>query len=130
MRVDRIALHGSEDHGDVGPIHVRGLKGVAEVKNYKGRPSPGQLAKWQRETLAEKGNGGWDFAYLLVHEPGCNLEDSESPTYEGNRVYMTLQDLATMAFGSTFEPANDHAERVYGTWVQLTVGSLANIMFD
>lgn len=127
--VDRIALHGNEDKGDVGPIPARGLVGVAEVKNYKGKPTQGQLRKWQAETDAERDNGGWGFAYLVVHEPGCNIEDHNSPTYELNRAYVKLGDLMALAFGQGFEPTSERASLVYDTWVQLNLGKLAEIMF-
>ena len=119
--IDRFALHGSSDIGDAGPLRSHGAAGAMEMKNYKGRPAPGQLDKWRSESLAERENGGWDFMMLVVHEPGCNAYDSAAPTFGRNRVHMTLGDLLVMAFGQRFEPTDDRAEAVYGTWVEMTL---------
>lgn len=95
--VDRIALHGGSDEGDVGHIPCHGLEGFAEVKNYKGNATDGQLDRWRQETLRERGNGGWGFGLLVVHRAGCNMTDPTAPSYGRNYCHMTLGDLARVS---------------------------------
>lgn len=127
-RVQRMALHGQQDVGDVGWIWSHDAKGMAECKNYKGSPTAGQLEKWRGETLAERANGRWDWAMLVVHEPGCNASKWDSPTFGRNSCHITLGDLMVMAFGRAPEPTTYYAAGVWSTWVRLTLDEAFDII--
>ena len=69
---ERLTLTGSSDRGDLSLLP--GALVVVEVKNTKagatGQPPAGQLAKWMRETEAERVNAGADHAALIVKRAG------------------------------------------------------------
>lgn len=122
--MERVVLSGKNDRGDVGWIRSHGISGVAECKNYSGKPNQSQLERWFAETDAEKANGNWDFAILVVHEPGCNASDYKAPTFGRNRAYMRARDWHLASFGTL--PENDSG--AWDTWIQLTVGQIFSLM--
>lgn len=124
-KIDRIAPHGNADQGDVGWIVAHGWVGFAELKNYEGSPTRGQLERWQSETDAERRNGGWQFAMLVVHERGCNMTDATAPTYESNRCYVTVGDLMRLA---GLDAATAGAADACGKWCCMTVGDVFDLM--
>ena len=125
--IDRIAPHGNDDKGDVGALLAHGLRGFAELKNYEGNPTRGQLERWQSETMRERANGSWDFGLLVVHEKGCNMVDPMSPTYGFNRCYMTLGDLARV---SGLGPAASSRLDDNGKWCCMTVSDVFDLLED
>lgn len=125
----RLTLHGSDDMGDVGGINVRGLDGIVECKNYKftqkkkenRRPTEGQLSKWFKETERERANSCADFAFLVVHRPGCADRANKQvvpESFKDNWCWMTVRTFRLLG--------GDERASVDG-WVQLTVGEAAKL---
>lgn len=86
-RIERRALHGSNDMGDLYGIWAHGYHGIAECKDYKSW-SDADLARWLNETVAEKDNADADFALLIVHRSGCG-----ESRFGKNLVWLTVGDL-------------------------------------
>lgn len=122
----RLTQHGRDDLGDVGGINVRGLDGIVECKNYKFSqkkkenrgPTSSQLAKWFDETERERSNSCADFAFLVVHKPGCNDRDDTAKSFQDNWCWMTVRTLSLLS--------GKGRESVDG-WVRLTVGEAADL---
>lgn len=121
-RVERAALHGNADMGDVHGLFAHGLRGIAECKCHKAfSPSSTALIDgWFTETFEEKCNADADFALLVVHVPGVGVT-SKSPTFGNNLVYVQLSDL--MALSMQPEP------RFCGErWVSMRLRDVAALM--
>ena len=119
--IERRALHGAHDMGDLYGIYAHGLAGIAECKNYK-RYGRADVEEWRRQTLAERDNADADFAVLVIHKPGCG-GDAKSPTMGRNRVDLTIGDLCNVSVGMRClmaEP-DDH-------WVTIDLDELARLI--
>ena len=53
-RIERRALHGSKDCGDIYGLYAHGFDGIAECKAHKSWNQPARLAEWREQTLAER----------------------------------------------------------------------------
>lgn len=116
--VERRALHGAKDMGDLFGIKAHGSSGIAECKNYKAI-TDSELSRWKEQTVVERGNADADFALLLVHKPATNGSDPQAKTFGNNLCYVQLRDLAVIA--GTIEGAQN-------VWVQLTLQDAARLM--
>ena len=93
-RIERRALNGVKDRGDVSGVYVRGRRCVVECKNH----ARAELAAWVDEALEEKGNDGAEFAVVMHKRKGCGKKGF-GKTY----VTMTLDDfLAIIAGGHEY----------------------------
>lgn len=88
--VERRALEGANDRGDVAGVVLNGLPTVVECKNVKRV----QLPKHMRELEREKQNDGAPVGLLINHAPGCGFTDKGMA---GQWVTLTLSDLLTIA---------------------------------
>lgn len=119
--IERRALHGAHDMGDLYGIYAHGLAGIAECKSYK-RYGRADVEEWRRQTLAERDNADADFAVLIIHKPRCG-GDAKSPTMGRNRVDLTIGDLCNVSVGMRClmaEP-DDH-------WVTIDLDELARLI--
>lgn len=69
QRVERRALHGTKDEGDLGWLRSStGLDGIVECKagRQAEAAAPADVAEWRRQTDAERGNAGAGFALLVL----------------------------------------------------------------
>ena len=89
--IERRALHGNNDMGDVFGLHAHGFTGIIECKNHKSY-GPSDIMKWQAQTVAERENSGADFAVLLVHKAGVGRA-----TFGRNTAYLQVRDLEKVA---------------------------------
>lgn len=92
-RIERRALHGARDLGDIFNIFAHGFEGIAECKDYK-RWGKADLDEWKGQTVAQRGNADADFALLIVHEKGCGEK-----RFGQNSCYMQVRDLAKVMGG-------------------------------
>lgn len=89
-RIERRAPHGSHDLGDLYGIWAHGLHGIAECKDHA-EWGDADAARWQAETLRERGNADAGFALLVVHRKGCG-----AARFGLNWCAVTLADLLRM----------------------------------
>ncbi len=90
-RIERRALSGKNDRGDVSGIHLHGQRVVIECKN-KQRMS---LSEWCDEAEDERTNDGAGFAFVAHKRRGCG-EKRMGETY----VTCTLETLAAILAGT------------------------------
>lgn len=118
-RIERRALHGSKDLGDLHGIYAHGFEGIAECKSYAGTGwnQPANLRRWREETLDERGNADANFALLIVKVPG------KGDTRMGETiVHLTLGDLAAIARGVVVDT------KAADAWVQMTLAECCDLI--
>ena len=69
QRIDRMALHGSQDVGDIAHVYFDSYPVVIECKNTI---TPNYKKYWQ-QTLTEMHNADTCFAVLVRHRPGVGI---------------------------------------------------------
>ena len=116
--VERRALHGAKDLGDLFGLKAHGYTGIAECKNYKAITNS-ELDSWKEQTIAERGNADADFALLLVHKPATNGSDPNAKTFGNNLCYVQLRDLLKLA--GPFVEAHE-------LWVCLSMSDAVKLM--
>lgn len=127
--IHRSALHGNHDEGDVQGINAHGAFGIAEVKNVR-ELTPSLLSKFELQTDIERGNANADFAFLFVHEPGCD-QTGTTKTFGRNSVYITVRDLATVTLCLHADETPYRISRLLDdTWVRLTLDDFVNLLTD
>lgn len=109
-RIERRALHGSQDMGDLYGIRAHGWDGIAECKNHK-CVTAGLIERWRDETLCERGNADAGFALLVVSVYRAPVERS--------RVHVTLRDLARIALPLGIN--DGFLESADSDWVEMTL---------
>lgn len=87
-RIERRALHGSKDMGDIYGIAAHGWEGIAECKAHK-EVTPALVTEWREQTVAERENAGAGFGLLVVNV-------YRAPVWR-SIVHVTLRDLARIA---------------------------------
>lgn len=124
--IERRALHGSADMGDVYRIRAHGHDGIAECKDYK-TFTDADLARWKSQTLAERENSGAGFAMLVVHRRG-KAARADSPTFGQNVVWVTVGDLMRMAGLSQAHPMDAPWEDSEYVWVSVRLSDACALM--
>lgn len=87
-RIERRALHGSRDMGDIHGLFAHGYEGIIECKRDRDVGARA-LAEYQRQTIDERENADADFALLVVK----NFNHSVGEAF----CWVTLRDLARIA---------------------------------
>lgn len=87
-RIERRALHGSKDMGDIHGLFAHGYEGIIECKRDRDLCAKA-LAEYQRQTIDERENADADFALLVVK----NFNHSVGEAF----CWVTLRDLARIA---------------------------------
>lgn len=122
-RIERRALHGAKDMGDVFGIRAHGYEGIAECKDYRAW-SRADLERWKAQTLAERDNADAGFALLVVHRHGCNSK-ADSPSFGENHCFVTIGDL--MRISGMGEPKSPWADAEF-VWVDLRLADAASLI--
>ena len=87
-RIERRALHGSKDMGDIHGLYSHGRSGIVECKAVRNIGAKA-LEEYQQQTLDERENADADFALLVVK----NFNHSVGEAF----CWVTLRDLARIA---------------------------------
>ena len=114
-RIERRALHGSRDMGDLFGIRAHGFEGIAECKSHKS-VTPTLVSLWREEALEERGNADAGFVLLVIDVYRSALKRSE--------VHVTMRDLARIAL--TVSVADE--DKADCEWVVLTLEQAARLM--
>ena len=116
LRIERRALHGAKDMGDLSHIYAHGHEGIAECKAHK-QWGAKMLSEWQDQTIDERDNADADFALLVVKVPNKNVSQS--------LCYVTIRDLTRICLG--IEPSC--VCELYGeSWVCMTLEEACGLM--
>lgn len=110
-RIERRALHGSRDMGDIFGIRAHGYSGIAECKCHR-TVTDGLVERWRDQTLMERGNADADFALLIVSAYRKPVARSE--------VHVTLRDLSRIGLELMLTDERYRA-RADETWAVLTL---------
>lgn len=121
--VERRALHGQGDMGDLFGLVAHGWTGIAECKDYA-HMCRADVERWRRETLDERDNADADFAVLVIHGgfAGRSGATRDSPTFRYNRADVTVSDFLVLTGRSA--PRLDEGE----AWLSLDLGTLVALM--
>lgn len=114
-RIERRALHGAQDLGDIFGLRARGLEGIVECKAYKSF-SDGLVERWREQAVCERGNADAGFCLLVIKRHQHCTADS--------RVDVTLADLMAITGAG---PCPEGAD---GVWVSLLLCDACDIMWD
>ena len=87
-RIERRALHGARDMGDIHGLFAHGYEGIIECKRSQ-KLGAAIMAEFQRQTIDERENADADFALLVVK----NFNHSVGEAF----CWVTLRDLARIA---------------------------------
>lgn len=109
-RIERRALHGTQDMGDIYGIRAHGWDVIAECKSHK-EVTPALVAEWREQTLRERENADAGAALLVVSVYRASVARSA--------VHVTLRDLARISIPLM---VNDgHMDTADGAWAVLTL---------
>lgn len=106
-RVERRALHGSQDMGDIHGIWAHGHEVICECKAHKA-VTRSLVAQWRLQTAIERGNADADAALLIVKVPRAPILQAD--------VHLTVADYMRIAGADV--PAGEWAELA---WVRITL---------
>lgn len=118
-RIERRALAGAHDMGDVFGLVAHGHSGIAECKDYS-KWGRADLDRWKAETVAERGNADADFALLVVHKTACGER-----RFGENHCFMQVRDLERVMGGDFRVLAGDTAKEM---WVRVTLEDACRMM--
>lgn len=94
--IERRALHGSRDMGDIYRIMGQnGLEGIAECKDHR-TVTDSLIDRWRAQTLSERDEAHADFGLLVIHRRGKSSK-SGAPSFGQNIVQVTVEDLLRLA---------------------------------
>lgn len=119
-RIERRALHGSRDMGDIHGLLAHGAQGIAECKAHK-RVTPSLVASWREQTEAERCNADADFALLLVKTAGVG-----DATFGRTECQLTVASLMAVCGAGGLPDAL--RARVGEEWVSLDLEAACRLM--
>lgn len=115
--VERRALHGSRDMGDLFGIEARGFRVVAECKAVDSW-GPALMGEWRSQALGERENAGADAVVLVVRVPRAPVWRSQA--------HVTLRDLARLS--RPLRVNDGYMDEADGSWVQMTLAELCALI--
>lgn len=118
-RIERRALHGTKDMGDIFGLHAHGYEGIVECKSYKSY-GDAHVDKWREQTVDERGNADADFALLVVHRPGCGVA-----RFGRNWCHVQVRDLEKISDRVAPRYPNDP---FLDTWVVMPLDTACDLM--
>lgn len=117
-RIERRALHGSRDMGDIHGLRAHGYAGIVECKAHKAWNQPARLEEWREQTLDERENADADFAVLVVKVPQRNVSECVA--------HLTLYNLAMVSLAMH---VNDGFEEEADLeWASMTLSELCDLI--
>lgn len=125
--IERRALHGVHDMGDIFGIDVHSFECIAECKSVRRQ----DIDAYRAETLSERDNAGADIGILV-----CAGYSSPSEAFPSGKrlptrlstVHITLRDLALLVPELTL--AEGFEEYGDSVWVQMTLAEFCLLATD
>lgn len=102
--VERRALHGGKDMGDIKGLSTRGREVVVECKSYK-RPTLGLILGWLEEAEVERGNASALAGALAVKLEG--VSDRKASAQGRQLVCMYMDDFTALVTGQRPDEGTD-----------------------
>lgn len=119
-RIERRALHGSADLGDIYGLYAHGSTGILEAKSYK-RWCHADLLEWQRQTLAERDNADADWGLLVPKAENIGPKRLGLTT-----CWITCGDMLKLSNHSYV--VNGFSEHARDTWLSMTLEDVCRLM--
>ena len=116
-RIERRALHGARDMGDIHGLFAHGYEGIIECKRDRDMGAAA-LAEYQRQTLDERENADADFALLVVKHFNHSVGEAFC--------WVTLRDLARIAL--PLMVCDGWLDAADETWVCLPLSTACALM--
>ena len=108
-RIDRAAMRGNRDAGDIHGLVAHGYLGIVECKDVVDVPKS-RLDKYREQTIVERGNADADFALLVIHREGVG-----DKRFGDNDCHMQVRDLERVMGGEFRCLAGDTAKEMWVT---------------
>lgn len=129
---ERVALHGSNDRGDL-RIRVDGLVLTGESKHSKRYPSEGMMDEYRRQTVEENEAAGQDGGILFVNLPNRSLMRMECHMLKST--YLKLQGVDCLLDDERVPP--EAAEEIWSSlaedgewdWICIPLSTLLGLAF-
>jgi hypothetical protein len=118
--IERRALHGNKDMGDVFGLKAHGHMGIVECKNVK-RYGKADIDKWRGQTMDERKHAGADFALLVVHKPGCG-----EARFGDNYCHLQVRDLDVIQGYERY--IRDLDDPLLDTWLTMDLETACDLM--
>lgn len=119
-RIERRALHGTQDMGDIYGLWAHGSTGIVEAKSYK-RWGHSELSRWKDETLVERDNADADWAVLAPKARGIG-----EAHLGWTPVWLTCEDMLKLSNHSyVVNPFSQHAR---DTWLSMTLEDVCRLI--
>lgn len=116
-RIERRALHGTHDMGDIYGIRAHGNSVIVEAKAHS-NVTRSLVSEWRRQTIDERENADADAALLVVKVPRHSTAEAT--------VHVTLCDLARIAMFVSVSPT--FYDRADDSWVTMTLAEAASLI--
>lgn len=116
-RIERRALHGTHDMGDIYGIFAHGFSVIVEAKAHS-NVTRSLVSEWRRQTIDERENADADAALLVVKVPRHSTAEAT--------VHVTLRDLAMIARPVIVLPVDFY--RADESWVTMTLAEAAALI--
>ena len=116
-RIERRALHGSHDMGDIHGLWAHGFSGIVECKAVRAAGAKA-LSEWQHQTLDERDNADAGFALLVVKNFNHGTGDA--------LCWLTLRDLSRISL--PLRVNDGWMERADETWACLPLSVACALM--
>ncbi len=121
-RIDRAAMRGNRDAGDIHGLVAHGYRGIVECKDVADVPKS-RLERYKAQTIVERGNADADFALLVIHTKGVG-----ETRFGENDCHLQVRDLERVMGGEFRCLAGDSAKEM---WVRADLETVCKwIMCD
>ena len=120
-RIDRAAMRGNRDAGDIHGLVAHGYRGIVECKDYKSW-SRSDLLDWQSQTVTERGNADADFALLVIHTKGVG-----ETRFGDNACHLQVRDLERVMGGEFRCLAGDTAKEM---WIRADLETICKFIMS
>lgn len=116
-RIERRALHGAKDMGDIHGLYSHGYSGIVECKAVRSIGAK-MLEEFKEQTLDERGNADVDFALLVIKRFNHPIGDAYC--------WATIRDLTRICLGIELR---GNLENIYDEiWVCMPLSTACALM--
>ena len=120
-RIDRAAMRGNRDAGDIHGLVAHGYLGIVECKDVVDVPKS-RLDKYREQTIVERGNADADFALLVIHTKGVG-----ETRFGDNACHLQVRDLERVMGGEFTCLAGDTAKEM---WVRADLETICKFIMS
>ena len=120
-RIDRAAMRGNRDAGDIHGLVAHGYLGIVECKDVVDVPKS-RLDKYREQTIVERGNADADFALLVIHTKGVG-----ETRFGDNACHLQVCDLERVMGGEFTCLAGDAAKEM---WIRTDLETICKFIMS